>query len=73
MSMPIGLTDEELQLITALTQPLQPPQRSAFLHQLIDELRAGGAHNPAIVRKLGHRLQARFLGAAPIIGIEDHD
>ena len=59
--MPIGLSDEELRLITALTQPLQRSQRSTFLHALIDELRAAGAHNAALVRKLGHRLQARFF------------
>jgi hypothetical protein len=43
MPMPIGFSDEELRLITAMTQPLQPSQRSAFLRALVDELRLAPA------------------------------
>jgi hypothetical protein len=73
MPMPIGLSDEEFSLVTALAHPIPYASRGAFLRALVAELQAAGAHNPALVRKLGHRLQARYLGAAPLLGIEDHD
>jgi hypothetical protein len=47
--------------------------RDKFLHALVAELAVAGAHNPGVVRKIGQRLQARFLGAAPIIATEDRD
>lgn len=71
--MPLGLSDEEFSLITELTRPLPYTVRSNFLHALLAELTAAGAHNPGIVRKIGQRLQARFLGAVPMIGAEDRD
>ena len=49
--------------------------RSDFLHhQLVAELStAGGPLSPGTIRAVGHRLQARFLGAAPIVASEDRD
>ena len=35
---PLGLSDEELQLIRAAAQPIAPDQRSAFLEEVIAAL-----------------------------------
>jgi hypothetical protein len=69
----LGLSDEEFSLITALVQPLPFACRGDFLRALVAELTASGVHNPGVIRKIGQRLQARFLGAAPIIATEDRD
>lgn len=70
----LGLSDEEFHMVTELTRPLPFAVRSDFLHQLVAELAtAGGPRSPGTLRKVGQRLQARFLGAAPIIAIEDRD
>ena len=70
---PLGLSDEEFHLVTELARPLPFASRGDFLRALVAELTAAGAHNPGVVRKIGQRLQARFLGAAPIIAAEDRD
>ena len=54
-------------------RPIPFVRRRGFLDAMLAELIAAGAHNPGVVRKIGHRLQAQFLGAAPIVGIDDRD
>ena len=70
---PLGLSDEEFYLVIELTHLLPYARRGDFLRALLAQLTAAGAHNPGVVRKIGQRLQARFLGAAPIIATEDRD
>jgi hypothetical protein len=63
MLLGLRLSDEEFSLITSLTQALPYSCRADFFRALVAELTTSGAHNPGVVRKIGQRLQARFLGA----------
>ena len=71
--MPPALSDEEFHQITELVQPVPYARRADFIREVMTEIVAAGVRSAGVVKKIGQRLQARFLGAAPIIGIEDRD
>jgi hypothetical protein len=70
--MPLGLSDEEFHLITALTQPLPFARRGDFIRELMAEIVAAGVRSPGLIRTVSQRLQIRHLGV-PVVGPEDND
>jgi hypothetical protein len=70
--MPLALSDEEFHQITALTQPLPFARRGDFIRELMAEIVAAGAHNPASIRAVGQKLQIRYLGVS-VVAAEDSD
>jgi hypothetical protein len=70
---PLELSAEEFRQITELVRPVPYASRRGFLDAMLAEVATAGVRSPGVIRMIGQRLQARFLGAAPIVGIEDRD
>jgi hypothetical protein len=59
--MPLSLGDEELQIVRTSAYPLPPRLRARFLESVADELQQQPILGPAIVYKICHALQKRYL------------
>jgi hypothetical protein len=67
-TVPLSLSDDELDAVMNLAQPLPPQNRNAFLEAIAAELQARGAEaGPGAVHRVARELQPRFLYVMPNI------
>ena len=59
MSTPLSFSAEELDLLLALAQPIEPAQRSAFLDAVAAAI-GGQASGPGLVHQTARRIQREF-------------
>jgi hypothetical protein len=63
---PLELSDQEFHQITELVRPVPYASRRGFLDAMPAEVAAAGVRSPGVIRKIGQRLQARFLTLASV-------
>jgi hypothetical protein len=57
---PISLSDDELSFIMRVTEPLNPHDRSAYLHALAELLRQEPVIGPGVLYRLAKKLLPEF-------------
>jgi len=59
----LKLTDEQLDIVMAACQPLQPHQRDAFLREVAAQLSAAGELGPGLVARVCATVQRQYFDA----------